>query len=160
MKLKLPLVLFVFGDHYLINLNKVEESLYGITHDEIMHGGRDSTKPTTTIHIQAYYFLEMDRSPYQNLAAVVYCDWFDTLNLEDEGKRLKCIVLHNWTANTALPIEAFGNFGQITWLNSDDGRLIPHVIGDMSIVSKFTDGGTIKMVTYSYAMPRGNLNVT
>ncbi len=154
-KLKIPLVVFVFrGDHYLSDVAKVETALYGMTMDEIL---LEVGFPTKLDHSHPYPGMLLPRDgqelPHQNLAAVVYCDWFDTLNRDDEGKRLQCIVLHNWTANTALPAEAFGSFGQITWLNSDNDHLAPHIIGDMGIVSKFTDGDSIEMRTYSAAMP-------
>ena len=154
-KLKLPFVAFVFrGDHYLSDVAKVEVALYGMTLDEIM---LEAGFPTSLDHGHPYPGILLPRdgqeTPHRNLAAVVYCDWFDTLNRADEGKRLHCIVLHNWAASTALPIEAFDSFGQITWLKTDIGHWTPRIIGDRGIVSKFIDGNSMEMRIYSAATP-------
>jgi hypothetical protein len=154
-KLKLPFVAFIFrGDHYLSDVAKVEVALYGMTLDEIT---LEAGFPTNLGHGHPYPGILLPRdgqeTPHRNLAAVVYCDWFDTLNRADEGKRLHCIVLHNWAASTVLPIEAFGSFGQITWFKTDIGRWAPRIIGDRGIVSKFIDGDSMEMRIYSAAAP-------
>jgi hypothetical protein len=153
--LGLPLVVFVFrGDHHLVDLDKVESALYGMTIEEIMS---DTDFPDelgkTGIHPGILLPRDGEELPHQNLTAVIYCDWFDTLNRADEGKRLHCVVLHCWAAKTPLPHEAFGDFGQVTWVKRNQKQLEPQIIGNMSTVVKFSENGSLEKKEYSSLKP-------
>src|SRR5690349_3148782 len=102
----LPLVLFVFlGDHISLNTEDVERALFGMTAYET------SLEPwfPTSVHrdrvpVGGLLLPQEDGSqPYTNVSAVVACDWFDTWNREDRGKRLYCVVFHHWAAEDTLP---------------------------------------------------------
>lgn len=135
-KLKLPLVLFIFlSDNYLLDNEKVEAALFGKTIADIKQNNRYPNRDSNCLL-------------YENLAAVVVCKWFDTLNIMDEGKRLYCNILHNWATMNPLPLNAFSNFRQIVW--ETDGILKrPKYTSDKSMVAKFIDKDGIEIKPYS-----------
>jgi hypothetical protein len=153
--LGLPLVVFVFrGDHHLVNLEKIESALYGMTIEEIMNGADfPGDLGETGIHPGILLPRNGEELPHQNLAALIYCDWFDTLNRADEGKRLHCVVLHCWAAKIPLPYEVFGDFGQVTWRKRNQKQIEPQIIGDMSTVVKFSEDGYLEKKEYSSLKP-------
>lgn len=133
-KLNLPLVLFIFlGDNLLLDNHHVETALFGMTISDIKQNNRYPNKDSKCLS-------------YENLAAVVVCKWFDAF--KDEGKRLKCNILHNWTAMNPLPLKSFSTFGQITW-KTDGIYKIPKHISDKSMVAKFIDNDGIEIKPYS-----------
>jgi hypothetical protein len=134
--LKYPLVLFVFfADNLGLDIQKVEIALYGSTIEEIQNN--------KNCPVNGYLY------PFPpNLVAVIACKWFDTSNLDDEGKRLRCVVLHNWAAKFNLPIGAFSSFGQVFW-DTEGETKHPYYIGDPSVVAKFQDDSTLELRPYS-----------
>lgn len=139
-KLRFPLVLFIFlGDNFLLDIEKVEAALFGKTIEDILHDKR-------------YPIDEIYHPSYKNLAAIIACKWFDTNNTLDEGKRLRCIVLHNWAAKFSLSTDAFSNFRQIVW--EADGELKrPQYLGDQSMVVKFQYKDELEVRPYSPGAP-------
>jgi len=136
-QLKYPLVLFVFfAGNWGLDEQKVESALYGITLYEIQ---RDEIYPNDETH----------HLSCSNLASVITCKWFDTSNLADEGKRLRCIVLHNWTTNSVLPIETFSSFGQVTW-NTTGKNKRPHYDGNLNMVAKFQGENQLEIKPYTW----------
>jgi hypothetical protein len=134
--LKYPLVLFVFfADNLGLDVQKVEAALYGLTVEAVQN---HKNQP-----INEYLY----PSP-PNLAAVIACKWFDTSNLEDEGKRLRCVVLHNWAAKFNLSIGAFSSFGQVVWDAVGEIKH-PYYISNPSMVAKFQDDSTLELRPYS-----------
>ena len=85
---------------------------------------------------------------HRNLSAVISCDWFDTLNRQDQGKRLHCLVLHNWTGEP-LPEKAFGLFPQIIWNQSGQDAWEPEQTTNANRVAKFTPDGEIECRDYT-----------
>lgn len=134
-RLEYPLVLFVFfGDNLGLDVQKVEAALYGMTLDEI----REQKYPAN----KNYYPL------HPNLAAVIACKWFDTSNLADEGRRLHCVVLHNWATKFQLPVEAFSNFGQVVWKTINETKN-PQYIGNPNVVAKFQVENGLELKPYT-----------
>jgi len=121
-KCGLPLVLFIFlGDYYGLHLWHVEEALFGRYWAEFKFTKGDLLASTKDhrLHPHGYgLFLRkiLGLCHPRNLSAVVACEWFDTLNRKDPGKRLNCLVIHHWDDDICeLPITAFGDFPQIVW---------------------------------------------
>ena len=134
----LPLVLFGFlGDHRIMQVNSFEQALFGRTLNEI------NTDPFPNAG-QAPIMLggillpnEEGHIPYKNLSAVVVCDWFDTLNRNDPGKRLHCFVLHHYSCNCPLTEEAFDQFGQAMWMPVGTKEWTLRLVGTSNRVAKF-----------------------
>lgn len=144
--LKLPLVIFIFlGDHRILSTRDVEKSLFGMTTYEASLEERfpESISPDR-VPVGGLLLPDEDGNyRHRNLSAVISCDWFDTLNPEDRGKRLHCLVLHNW-AGEALPINAFKFFPQIIWNRSEPDVWNPEqTLTATNIVAKFTLDGRI-----------------
>ncbi len=139
-KLSFPLVLFIFfGDHFLLDIQKVETALFGKTIEDIL---RDNKYPIDEIY----------HASYKNLAAIIACKWFDTNNTLDEGRRLRCNVLHNWAAKSPLSIDAFSSFGQIVWESNGELKR-PRYLGDQSMVVKFKAKDELVIKPYSSVAP-------
>jgi len=136
-QLAYPLVLFVFfADNLGLDVQKVESALYGMTIGEIQ--GDETYPDSNTHHLSC-----------PNLAAVIACKWFDTLNRTDEGKRLRCVVLHNWTTNSKLPIDVFSPFGQVIWNTIGENKR-PHYDGNPNMVAKFQSEDQLEIKPYTW----------
>ena len=112
-----PFILFTFlGDHYALDEGDVEQALFGCTVDEAGSAEHFPDAGRSPVPVGGVLLPDDDGTmPYRNLSAVVVCDWFDTLNRDDRGKRLFCSVLHHWNPCVPLPVEAFGCFAQVVW---------------------------------------------
>ena len=124
-----------FGDNLGLDVQKVEVALYGITVDEINSD-------------ELYFNSETHHLSCPNLSAVIACRWFDTSNRADEGKRLHCVVLHNWPTNCELPIDTFSNFGQVLWDTIGENKR-PQYDGNQNIVAKFQGTDQLEIKPYS-----------
>jgi hypothetical protein len=89
--------------------------------------------------------------PHRNLAAVVACDWFDTLTRARSGKRLAARVLHHWSPLTPLPEGSFGPFPEVTWALPPPS--MPSRSGADNVVSRFAEDGTIEFGEYTSDNP-------
>ena len=89
---------------------------------------------------------------YGNLSAVIVCDWFDTLNNEARGKRLHCVVLHNW-AGVPLPVETFNGFPQVVWTETRQRVWHPNMTGAGNIVARFAEDDRLELKPYSPNAP-------
>lgn len=142
--LGLPLVIFVFlGDHRILSVMDVERALFGMTaHESSLEERFPESVSRDLVPVGGLLLPDEEGNyPYRHLSAVICCDWFDTLNRQDRGKRLHCVVLHNWIGE-ALPIDAFKFFPQILWNKIDSGSWKPEQTVNGNIVAKFTlDGG-------------------
>lgn len=139
-KLEFPLVLLIFlGDNFLLDVEKVEAALFGKTIEDIE---KDKRYPNG----------ESYDPFYPNLAAVIACKWFDTNNLADEGRRLRCVVLHNWATEIPLPTDAFSKFGQVIWKANNEMKQ-PQYFGDKNMVAKFQDENILNIKPYSSSAP-------
>jgi hypothetical protein len=135
-QLNYPLVLFVFfADNLGLDIQQVETALYGMTIDEIRRNKEYPNHAT-------------DYVSHPNLSGVIACKWFDTLNPADEGKRLQCVVLHNWATNSNLPTDAFSPFGQIIW-NSTGKHKRPQYDGNPNMVAKFHSKDQLEIKPYN-----------
>lgn len=153
-KLDTPLVLFVFfADHHLLDPMKVEKALFGMTLEEV---GVQPRYPFDLNHGFPYPgILRDDRggAQYTTLSAVVACDWFDTLNRNDPGKRLHCIVYHHWAPASQLPENAFSRFCQVLWSNRDCHEWIPNYSAQPNTVARFVGEDDIIYAPYSPTNP-------
>lgn len=150
----LPFVLFVFmGDHN-VRVRDLEKALYGMTVTETTLE-QDFPNGISRERIRIGGCLLPDETGqigYRNLAAAISCDWFDTLNSQDRGKRLHCYVIHNYS-NHQLPIEAFDGFAQVTWDESESGRWKARYTGTGNIVAKFNSSGSLELRSYTASNP-------
>jgi hypothetical protein len=96
---------------------------------------------------------EQGRTHYNNIAAVIACDWFDTLSNDSRERRLHCVVLHNW-AGALLPAEAFKDFPQVLWTETRRGVWRPRLTRDGNIVARFTEDDRLELKPYSPNTPR------
>jgi hypothetical protein len=146
----LPFVVFVFlGDRRILSASDVERALYGMTAYEVsLEEGFPKNISRDRVPVGGLLLPdEYGDYHHPNLSAVISCDWFDSLNRQDQGKRLHCRVLHNWTAET-LPLDAFRLFSQIIWNQSSPDVWKPEqTINDT--VAKFTldDGNDCREYT-------------
>jgi hypothetical protein len=149
--LKLPLVIFVFlGDHRILSTRDVQRSLFGMTVYECSLEERFPESVSRDLIPVGGLLLpdEEGNYSYRHLSAVICCDWFDTLNRHDRGKRLHCVVFHNWLGE-ALPRETFKHFSQILWKRTDARGWKPKQINSGNIVAKFTRNGGIEYREYT-----------
>ena len=150
-----PLVLFAFlGDHYALDDGDVERALFGRTVDE---AGPEEYFPDagrSPIPVGGILLPDEDGiMPYRNLSAVVVCDWFDTLNQNDRGKRLFCSVLHHWAPCVPLPVEAFGRFAQVVCDQVMPGAYKPRHTAARNTVAKFVSSQEMQFGLYSPNYP-------
>jgi hypothetical protein len=146
-----PLVSFVFlGDHRSLSESDVERSLFGMTAYEASLEGRfPESVSRDRVPVGGLLFPdETGGYPYSNLSAVISCDWFDTLNQQDRGKRLHCFVLHNW-AGQQLPTDAFRFFPQIIWTQIEPNVWKPEQTTAANIVAKFISDDGIEWREYT-----------
>jgi hypothetical protein len=151
-QLKVPLVVFIFfGDHRILSVTDVERALFGMTSYEINFENRFPKSICCDQILVGGLLLPTEDSNYKygNLSAVIACDWFDTLNRQDPGKRLHCLVLHNWAGDVLLPTDAFKVFPQIVWNQMDSGVWKPSQTLNRNIVAKFMPGDEIKCYEYT-----------
>jgi hypothetical protein len=152
----MPLVVFVFlGDRRLLSVFNVEQALYGMTARE---AGLEQQFPNNIspgrVPVGGLLLPDSDgNTPHNNLSAVVCCDWFDTLNPQDRGKRLYCKVLHNWAADVTLSPDGFKPFQQITWRQHEPDIWKPEITIEDCIVAKFTTDGKLECRSYTADKP-------
>lgn len=150
-QIALPFVVFVFlGDHRILSASDVERALFGMTAYEVSLEER-FPKSVARDRVPVGGLLLPDEDGnyhHHNLSAVISCDWFDTLNRQDRGKRLHCLVLHNWTGEP-LPVKAFRLFPQITWIQSAPDVWKPEQTINANTVAKFTLDGGIECHEYT-----------
>jgi hypothetical protein len=146
-----PLVIFVFlGDHRILSEMYVEGALFGMTTHEIsLEEQFPESVARDLVPVGGLLLPDEDGSySYRHLSAVICCDWFDTLNRQDRGKRLHCVVLHNWIGE-ALSVDAFKLFPQILWNKTASGGWKPEQTISGNIVAKFTLDGGIECREYT-----------
>ena len=145
-----PLVLCVFlRDRYSFGLRNVEESVLGFTSCEIQ---RMDNYPREYPRGQRRegVFLPTAHGEWgsPNLSAVVYCDWYWTLQ-EPHERRMFCYVMHHWNPKVPLPLDVFENFVQLTW-KEHNGNYSPVFSKPSNVVAKFLTNGGIE---YSHDNP-------
>lgn len=154
-RLAMPLVVFVFlGDHRILSASDVERSLFGMTAFEVSledHFPKSVSRNRVPV---GGLLLPDEYGDYhhRNLSAVISCDWFDTLNPQDRGKRLHCLVLHNWPGE-ALSVNAFRLFPQIIWDQTQPDVWKPQQTINANTVAKFTLDGGIECHGYTPNTP-------
>lgn len=149
-----PLVLFVFVGDQNVNDWNVEQALFGRTVDEAGPAEYFPDAGRSPIPIGGLLLPDDDGAmPYRNLSAVVVCNWFDTLNRDDRGKRLHCSVLHHWKPQVRLPAEAFRNFVQVLWDQNPPGAFRPRRTAAWNIVAKFVSSEGMQFGPYSSDHP-------
>jgi len=153
----LPLIIFVFlGDLYGLRMGNVAEAVFGYYCTGLRFTREDVLAPAQ--HGRPYppglFLRKISGLPHpRGLSAVVACDWFDTLNRDDPGKRLDCRVFHYWDATCGLPISAFGDFPQVVWAQKGpDTWEWGYTTTDIP-VAKFPSTGGIAFHTYTADEP-------
>jgi len=146
----LPFVAFVFlGDHRILSASDVERALFGMTACEVSLERFPKSVSHDRVPVGGLLLPDEDGNyGHHNLSAVISCDWFDTLNRQDRGKRLHCRVLHNWTGE-ALPVKAFSIFPQIIWNQIEPDVWKPDQTISANTVAKFTLDGGIECREYT-----------
>lgn len=152
----MPFVAFVFlGDHRILSVLEVEKAVYSMTVCEAGHEKHFPNNISYETRPIGRLFLPDENGDYRhrNLSAVICCDWFDTMNQDDPGKRLHCEVMHNWAADKCLPVKAFDPFQQIIWRERKTSNWKPEITGKNNIVAKFTTTGEMEYRPYSSDTP-------
>lgn len=149
-----PIILFVFlGDHRILDARSAEQALYGVKISEFSEGD---------VYPQSFLFerrlgrclLSPDMQPdYQSLSALIVCDWFDTLNRREPGKRLNCIILHHFAAKKPLPPNTFSPFQEIGWVRVGENAWKPVIHGTKNIVARFGRNREFEYHEYSPDTP-------
>lgn len=150
-----PFVVFVFlGDHRILSVDDVERALFGMTSYEASLE-EYFPKSISSERVPVGGILLPDEGGnyrHNNLSAVIACDWFDTLNVRNRGKRLHCLVLHNWEGEP-LPVNAFWLFPQIIWKRSKLGTCYPEQTINKNMVAKLKLDGGIECREYTPNAP-------
>jgi hypothetical protein len=97
-ELDLPIVPIVFlGDSYAFDFGDIETACFGITLEEVaLEAAFPQSLPKYRVPVGGLLLPREDLpAPYENISAVIACDWFDTLNRHNPGKRLAARVLHH-----------------------------------------------------------------
>lgn len=150
-----PLVVFVvLADHRILSNRDVERALFGMTIPEVSHyprypNGVWEERPSLTgILLPDCSGVEH----YNNLSAVVCCQWFDSQDEHDPDRLLSAYVLHSWRG-TALPQDTFSRFGQVIWQSPRDKVWHPCCVGRGDIGAKFLAGGAMTYVSLGTNAP-------
>ena len=149
-----PVLLFVgLGDDRILSAGSVEQALYGIHISEFSESG---------IFPEDFCFdrrrgrclLSPELKPmHRGLSAVIVCDWFDTLNKHDRGKRLNCVVLHHFDPLWSLPPRVFRPFQDVCWQKTGERGWVPSVHSERNWVAKFTEANTFAFGRYTADQP-------
>lgn len=136
-KTQLPLVLFVYlGDCHILSENDVEKALFGLTIGEIAPGERFQDSFSAREFGGVFSNPDDGGAPrHRNLSAVVVCDWFDTENSSNPGKRLRCLVLHHYRPDVPLPSGVFAPFQDVIWQRKSPTHWDPRIIGQDNVVA-------------------------
>ena len=89
-----------------------------------------------------------ERPRHQNLSALIACNWFDSANREQPGKRFHCLVLHHWSPTVALRVGTFDPFPELVWEARPAGAFLPHVGGNPQTVARFGPGTAMEFGEY------------
>lgn len=143
--------MFFLGDHNILDIESISEALLGVyrNHDtfkiedfkEMIRGRKNK--------IGLFLPNESGKAEYKNLSAVVACDWFDTLNKTDTGKRLYCLVYHHWDALFELPIQCFEKFCQMIWNKKSHEVWQTKYTTEINTVAKLPLSGGIEYNLYT-----------
>ena len=149
----LPLLLVVFlGDHWVKTVN-VEEAVYGIRLEDLRFLAKSVDDLSKSTRIDSVFFSDtVGIARHSNLSAVIAFDWFDTLNLENPGKRLGGVLLHHWKPTVRLISGAFGSFPEVVWNQDESGLWQPEVLGQMQ-VARFLPDGRLEFGEYTADQP-------
>lgn len=148
----MPLLIFVvFGGHD-VDQGDLQAALYGSTIAEILANGTVDEQMHDQQGRHGLICPPDADARHDNLSAVVGCDWFDTLNREDPGRRLHCIVYHHWGAQRTLRGSSFVPFGQVLWKVAD-GRCEALIDENTDVVIKTDSNDRLIYDRYSAESP-------
>jgi hypothetical protein len=149
-----PLLVFVMFGRYDVDLDDLETGLYGSPVSEAAIEGVSPLSCDETWHRHGILCPPSSEAPHTNLSAVIACEWFDTLNVADRGRRLRCVAYHHWRPRRALPVGSFTPFSDLIWqTRGSDQRLLPDVMGESDIVMSTTSAEPPRVGRYSTAAP-------
>lgn len=160
-----PMILVVFlGDHWM-SMRDVQRALYGASlGDEWLHEPfpnaiikfrRDLVDANIAAPPPDGAMLPDDhgRPGCPKLSALLACDWFDTLNRSQPGKRLSCSVLHHWSPDVPIPAGAFGQFPEVAWTLKSSGTYEYNIVKSLDTVARFTGADELEFRGYSGSEP-------
>jgi len=150
-----PLIVIVFlGDHQILAPWNVEHGLYGVALCEFDPSDLYPANFNFDLRIGGCILPAKDEpTPHRELSAVVVCDWFDTLNREAPGKRVKCTVLHHYDPLTSFPSSALAPFLNVSWKAAGDQSWKPCYSGQPEIVARLDIDGIFEYGPYSADEP-------
>lgn len=154
--LKTPLVVFVFrGDHYMWGVPNVLEAVLGypLASPKIERVAIPHLIHTLDYTPGLFWPDDFGVGRFPNLSAVVGCDWFDTLRIEDGGKRLYCLIIHHWAARVPLAMTAFREFSQVVWTQQGPDTWEWQFTVEGNIVARLPPTGGIEFRPYSSDNP-------
>lgn len=153
-KLNAPLVVFVMFAGYNVGLHDLETALYGSTVDEVSADGVSPTRCHPDWHRHGILCPPSPDASHPWLAAVIACEWFDTLNGSARGRRLRCVVYHHWNPRFVLPLGLFAPFCDLSWhIDSTTRRFFPQITGNSNIVMSTTSIDPPTFFPYSSQHP-------
>jgi len=155
-ELDLPIVPIVFlGDRYAFDFGDIEKACFGITLEEVfLEPSFPESLPKFRVPVGGLLLPREDLPvPCENISAVIACDWFDTLNRHNRGKRLASRVLHRWSVRQLLPVKAFDPLPQVCWDPTPSGGWKPRFTTEPNLVLQFLDADQIRMGLYSANAP-------
>jgi hypothetical protein len=160
-----PIILVVFLGDYWMSVTDVQRALYGEPlgsdwlreefpkaimefREELVDANTSAAPPDGAMLPD-----ELGRPGCPKLSAVLVCDWFDTLNRSQPGKRLSCLVLHHWSPDVQIPAGGFGQFAEVAWTLKSSGLYEYNVIKSLNTVARFTGAGELEFRDYSGSKP-------
>jgi hypothetical protein len=160
-----PMILVVFlGDHWM-SVMDVQRAVYGEPlgsewlREEfpkaIMEFRKGLADANTTAAPPDGAMLpdELGRPGCPKVSAVLACDWFDTLNRSQPGKRMSSLVLHHWSPDVPIPAGGFGQFAEVAWTLKPSGAHGYNIIKSLNTVARFTGADELEFGDYSGSEP-------
>jgi hypothetical protein len=159
-----PMIFVGFlGDHW-VEMHDVQSALYGAPLED--GWVRDRFPSAITDFRQELASRQIEPPPggamlpnddgqpgCPRLSAVLACDWFDTLNRSNPGKRLHCLLLHHWNPDFKIPTGQFGGFGEISWSSNGSGSYDWEPTGSQIAVARFDGADDFEFRDYNVSDP-------
>lgn len=131
----MPLLVFVILGGHDVDHGDLQAALYGSTIGEVLVDGAVNERAHDRGGRHGILCPPGPGAKHDNLSAVIGCDWFDTLNRDDPGRRLHSLVFHHWRPRIPLEPGSFTPFGEIRWRHDISGY-VPSISHDTDVVIK------------------------
>jgi hypothetical protein len=145
-----PMLLVAFLGDYHVQMLDVECALYG---EPLANGRLRVDFPEATMRFRRELAdMNIGRAPAPGvllpdesnqpgcprLSAVLACYWFDSVDRNDPGRRMQCVVLHHWKPDVPIPSGVFGQFAEVAWTAKSSGSYEYNIVKSLNVVARFT----------------------